>query len=66
MRWMYAPQQRRYLYLAMFCYGWMCDHPPDLAVERAGRGSPHCAGVAALGRDLFVTNSVIYLVIYVS
>ena len=46
MRWMYAPQQRRYLYLAMFFLRFVRDDSPDAAAERHGHRSGDHAGVS--------------------
>ncbi len=63
MRWMYAPQQRRYLYLAMLCFGWCATIHQSLILC-----SPAVVVVIALvlprlGRDLLAVIGVIYLAI---
>ena len=63
MRWMYAPQQRRYLYMAMLVYGWCATIHQSLLLS-----SPAVEILIALisfklGRDLFITNSVLYTII---
>jgi hypothetical protein len=52
MRWMYAPQQRRYLYLAMFLYGLCATIHQTLLLERHGRRSGHRPGRAPPGTRL--------------
>jgi thioredoxin-like negative regulator of GroEL len=63
MRWGYAPQQRRYLYLAMLCYGWLATIHQSLLVSAPGVEVLIALMLPRLGRDLFFTNSVLYLII---
>ncbi|MEI7532885.1 MAG: DUF2723 domain-containing protein [Verrucomicrobiae bacterium] len=62
MRWMYAPQQRRYLYLAMFLYGLCATIHQTLLLSAMGVEVLIAAAQPKLGRDLFLGNSIIYLV----
>ena len=61
MRWMYAPQQRRYLYLAMFLYGLCATIHQTLLLSAMGMEVAIALASPRLGRDLFVGNSVIFL-----
>jgi tetratricopeptide (TPR) repeat protein len=61
MRWMYAPQQRRYLYLAMFLYGLCATIHQTLLLSAMGIEVAIALASPRLGRDLFLCNSVIYL-----
>jgi len=62
MRWMYAPQQRRYLYLAMFLYGLCATIHQTLLLSAMGIEVAIALASPRLGRDLFVANSAIFLV----
>jgi tetratricopeptide (TPR) repeat protein len=62
MRWSYAPQQRRYLYLAMFFYGISATIHQTLLLSAMGVEVLIALALPRLGRDLFLTNSVIYVV----
>ena len=62
MRWMYAPQQRRYLYIAMFLYGICATIHQTLLLSAMGVEVAIWAGQPRLGRDLFLTNGLIYLI----
>ena len=53
MRWMYAPQQRRYLYLAMFFYGMCATIHQTLLLSAMGVEVAIAAAQPRLGRDLF-------------
>jgi tetratricopeptide (TPR) repeat protein len=61
LRWMYAPQQRRYLYLAMFLYGLCATIHQTLLLSAMGVEVAIALASPRLGRDLFAANSVIYL-----
>ena len=61
MRWMYAPQQRRYLYLAMFLYGLCATIHQTLLLSAMGMEVAIALASPRLGRDLFAWNSVIFL-----
>jgi len=62
MRWMYAPQQRRYLYLAMFLYGLCATIHQTLLLSAMGVEVAIALASPRLGRNLFLTNSAIFLV----
>ena len=57
MRWMYAPQQRRYLYLAMFLYGLCATIHQTLLLSAMGLEVAIALASPKLGRDLFLGNS---------
>ena len=61
LRWIYAPHQRRYLYIAMFFFGLCATIHQTMLV--AAMGIEVCIAVALprLGRDLFLGNSIIYI-----
>lgn len=59
-RWAYAPQQRRYLYLSMLCYGWLATIHQTLLLSLPGLEVLVALVLPRLGRDLFVWNSVGY------
>ena len=61
MRWMYAPQQRRYLYLAMLLYGLCATIHQTLLLSAMGIEVLIALASPKLGRDLFIINSVIYI-----
>ena len=63
MRWMYAPQQRRYLYLAMLVYGWCATIHQSLLLSAPAVEIMIALISYKLGRDLFLTNSVLYIII---
>ncbi len=63
MRWMYAPQQSRYLYLAMLIYGWIATIHQSLLLSAPGVEILIALISFRLGRDLFLGNSVIYVII---
>ena len=62
MRWTYAPQQRRYLYLAMFLYGICATIHQTLLLSAMGVEVVIAMASLKLGRDLFLGNSLIYVV----
>jgi hypothetical protein len=61
MRWMYAPHQRRYLYLAWFIFGICFTNHQTLIVAAMGLEVAVLAAQPKLGRDLLLGNSVFYL-----
>jgi tetratricopeptide (TPR) repeat protein len=61
MRWMYAPQQRRYLYLAMLLYGLCATIHQTLLLSAMGVEVAIALAHPKLGRDMFIVNSVIFL-----
>ena len=61
MRRMYAPQQRRYLYLAMFLYGICATIHQTLLLSAMGIEVAIALAQPKLGRDMFIGNAVVYL-----
>jgi tetratricopeptide (TPR) repeat protein len=61
LRWIYAPQQRRYLYYALFCFGLCFTNHQTLIVAAMGLEAAIAAADSRLGRNLFLGNSIIYL-----
>jgi tetratricopeptide (TPR) repeat protein len=65
MRWIYAPQQRRYLYIGMFFFGLCATIHQTMLV--AAMGIEVCIAVALprLGRDLFFGNGIIFILVLI-
>jgi tetratricopeptide (TPR) repeat protein len=61
MRWMYAPHQRRYLYLAMFFYGICATIHQSLLLSAMGVEVAIAAVHLRLGRSLCLLNCIIYV-----
>jgi len=61
LRWIYAPHQRRYLYLAFFWFGITFNNHQSLLVTAIGLEVAILAVVPRLGRDLLFWNVIIYL-----
>ncbi len=61
MRWIYAPHQMRYLYLAFFWFGICFNNHQSLLVIALAMEAAIVAMHPRLGRDLFFWNSVVYL-----
>ena len=61
MRWMYAPQQRRYLYLAMFLYGVCATIHQTLLLSAMGIEVAIALAHPKLGRDMFIGNAAVYI-----
>ena len=61
MRWIYAPHQRRYLYLAFFWFGITFNNHQSLLVVAIGLEVAIFAAAPRLGRDLIFWNVLIYL-----
>jgi hypothetical protein len=61
MRWLYAPQQNRYLYWALLLFGICFTTHQSLIVAALGIEVLIAAGKPALGRDIFLGNGIIYL-----
>lgn len=61
MRWIYAPHQNRYLYLAFFWFGICFNNHQSLLVVALGLEVAIIAVRPKLGRDLLFWNAVIYL-----
>ncbi|MGO8837146.1 MAG: protein O-mannosyl-transferase family [Limisphaerales bacterium] len=60
LRWIYAPHQRRYLYIAMFFFGICATIHQTLLVAAMGIEAAIIAAQPRLGRDVLLGNSVIY------
>ncbi|MBA4147861.1 MAG: DUF2723 domain-containing protein [Verrucomicrobia bacterium] len=63
MRWIYAPQQNRYLYWAFFLFGICLTNHMSLLVAAMGIQLVVAASNKKLGRDMFLGNSIIYIVL---
>jgi tetratricopeptide (TPR) repeat protein len=61
MRWIYAPHQRGYLYCAMFFFGICLTIHQTLLVAAMGIEVAVAATQPRLGRDLFLGNSIVYV-----
>ncbi|HKQ39308.1 MAG TPA: DUF2723 domain-containing protein, partial [Verrucomicrobiae bacterium] len=61
MRWIYAPHQNRYLYLAFFLFGICFNNHQSLLVVALGLEVAVFAVRPKLARDLFFWNTIIYL-----
>jgi hypothetical protein len=65
MRWTYAPEQRRYLYLAWFLLGVCCNNQPSLAVTALPLQIVVTLIHPRLGRDLFLGNVILWVLAFV-
>jgi tetratricopeptide (TPR) repeat protein len=63
LRWIYAPQQRRYLYLAAFMFGICLNNHQTLVVASMGIEILILAVQPRLGRNLLIVNSLIYFAV---
>ena len=61
LRWIYAPRQWRYLYLALFFHGLCFTNHQTLIVAAMGIEIAIAAASFRMGRYLFLGNSIIYL-----
>jgi tetratricopeptide (TPR) repeat protein len=61
LRWIYAPQQRRYLYIAMFFFGICATIHQTLMLAALGIEIGIAMCQARVGRDLFLANSLVYV-----
>ncbi len=61
MRWIYAPHQRRFLYLALFFHGVCFTNHMTLIVAAMGLEVAIAAASYRMGRTLFLGNSIIFL-----
>ena len=61
MRWLYEPEKRRYLYIGMFLFGICLTNHMSLLVAAMGIEIAILAVQPRLGRDLFLGNSIIYV-----
>ena len=59
MRWLHAPDQRRFLYLAALVYGLTLTNSQALAVAGPGLVLVVLLGAPTLGRDLFFTTALL-------
>ncbi len=65
LRWMYAPHQRRYLYVALFLFGICLTNHMSLLVAAMGIQVAIMCAQRKLGRDLFLVNVLIYVVVLI-
>ncbi len=61
LRWIYAPQQRRWLYWAAFLFGVSITNHQTLLVAAMGVEIAIIAGEPKLGRDLLAVNTICWL-----
>lgn len=61
MRWMYAPEQRQYLYLAMFMFGICFTNHQSLLIAAMGIEMMIVLIRPTLGREILMGNSIIFL-----
>ncbi len=61
-RWIYAPDRRSYLYWAFFWFGVCFTNHQTLIVAAMGIEVAILAAQPKLGRDLFIGNSVVYVI----
>jgi thioredoxin-like negative regulator of GroEL len=61
LRWIHAPQQRRYLYYALFFHGLCFTNHQTLIVAAMGIEVAIAVADFRMGRSLFLGNSIIYL-----
>jgi tetratricopeptide (TPR) repeat protein len=61
LRWIYAPHQRRFLYIGMFFFGVCATIHQTMLVAAMGIEVCIAIGLPRLGRDLFLGNSIIYV-----
>ncbi|HEY5915224.1 MAG TPA: hypothetical protein VJA21_31915, partial [Verrucomicrobiae bacterium] len=61
LRWIYAPHQRRYLYLALFFHGICFTNHQTLVVAAIGLEVAIAAADFRMGRNLWLWNGIIYL-----
>ncbi|HTY85996.1 MAG TPA: DUF2723 domain-containing protein [Candidatus Acidoferrum sp.] len=64
LRWIYAPHQRRYLYIAMFFFGICATIHQTLLVAAMGIEAAIIAAQPKLGRDVLLGNSIIYIFLW--
>ena len=62
LRWIYAPHQRRYLYLAFFWFGICFNNHQSLLVISIGMEVAIMAVAPRFGRNMFFWNTLIYLI----
>ena len=61
LRWIYAPHQRRYLYIGMFFFGVCATIHQTMLVAAMGIEICIAFALPRLGRDLFLGNGIIYV-----
>jgi thioredoxin-like negative regulator of GroEL len=61
LRWIYAPHQRRYLYIGMFFFGLCATIHQTMLVAAMGIEVCIAFALPRLGRDLFLGNSIVYV-----
>jgi tetratricopeptide (TPR) repeat protein len=61
LHWIYSPEKKRYLYWASFWFGICFTNHQTLIVAAMGIEVAILAAQPKLGRDVFIANSVIYL-----
>jgi tetratricopeptide (TPR) repeat protein len=61
LRWIYAPHQRRYLYLALFFHGICFTNHQTLIVAAMGIEIAIAAANFRMGRNLFLYNGIVYV-----
>lgn len=62
LRWMYAPEARRYLYFAMLLFGICITNHMSLLLAAMGIEVAITAAQPKLGRDLFAGNVIVYII----
>src|SRR5438477_7905546 len=62
LRWIYAPHQKRYLHWAMFLFGICFTNHMTLIVAAMGIEVAIAAAQPKLGRDLFLGNSILFVI----
>jgi tetratricopeptide (TPR) repeat protein len=65
LRWIYAPQQRKYLYWAAFMFGICLNNHQTLVVAAMGIEILVLAVQPRLGRNLLIVNSVVYFLVLI-
>jgi Flp pilus assembly protein TadD len=63
LRWIYAPQKRFYLYAAMFCFGICWTIHQTLMLAALGLEIGIAMSQVRLGRNLFICNSLLFVVL---
>ncbi len=62
LHWIYAPQKRRYLYWAFFLFGICATNHQTLVLAAVGLEVAIAAAQPRIGRDLFLGNSLVYVI----
>ena len=65
LRWIYAPHQRSYLYLAMFFFGICATIHQTLLVMAMGIEVAVAMALPRLGRHFFLGNGIVFIVIWI-